>query len=87
MPVSSYSLAILLLVSCYYYYYYYCLKNDKVKKFFPINDKIKITRNPEHYKVNFARTKRFGNSTIPTLQRLLNSEELKKKFSLRNYGC
>ena len=64
-----------------------CLKNDKVKKFFPINDKIKITRNPEHYKVNFARTKRFGNSTIPTLQRLLNSEELKKKFSLRNYGC
>ena len=49
--------------------------------------KASLTRNPEHYKVNFARTKRYGSSTIPTLQRLLNSEELKKKISLRNFGC
>ena len=64
-----------------------CIKNDKVKNFFPINNKIKLTRNPEHYKVNFARTKRYGSSTIPTLQRLLNSEDLKKKIRLRNFGC
>ena len=64
-----------------------CLKNDKVKNFFPINNNQKITRNPEKFKVNFARTKRYGNSTIPTLQRLMNNEELKKKISLRKYGC
>ena len=64
-----------------------CLKNEKVKNFFPLNNRIKRTRHSEHFKVNFASTKRYGSSTIPTLQRLLNAEELKKKISLRRIGC
>ena len=64
-----------------------CVKNEKVKSFFPINIQNRITRNPEKFKVNFARTKRYGNLTIPTMQRLMNNEELKKKISLRKYGC
>ena len=64
-----------------------CLKNEKVKNFFPINNIIKRTRNPEKFKVNFARTKRYENSTIPTLQRMLNNEELQNKNILRRFGC
>ena len=64
-----------------------CLKNDKVKSFFPINELKRITRNPEKFKVNFAKTKRYGNSTIPTLQRLLNSDEQQNKNAFRRFGC
>ena len=64
-----------------------CLKNEKVKNFFPINNKIKRTRHSENFKVNFASTKRYGNSTIPALQRLLNNEDLKKRIILRRMGC
>ena len=68
-----------------------CLKHEKVKTFFPMNKRIKRTRNPEHYEVNFGRTKRYCNSTIPTLQRLLNSEQIKKKSILKHFlrrnGC
>ena len=64
-----------------------CLKNDKVKSFFPINELKRITRNPEKFKVNFAKTKRYGNSTIPTLQRLLNSDEQQNKIAFRRFGC
>ena len=59
----------------------------KVKSFFPINDLRKITRNPEKFKVNFAKTKRYANSTIPTLQRLLNSDEKQNNNDFRRYGC
>ena len=58
----------------------------KVKSFFPINDLRKITRNPEKFKVNFAKTKRYANSTIPTLQRLLNNDEQQNKNRLRRFG-
>jgi len=57
-----------------------CLKTDKVKHFFPINQNdLKGTRNHEMLRVNFATTKRYLNSSIPTLQRVLNHHELKKK--------
>ena len=46
-----------------------CLKNEKSKALFPIN---KNERNKEKYEVQFARTSRLMNSSIPQLQRLLN---------------
>ena len=64
-----------------------CLKNEKVKNFFPINqNNIKRTRNHELFKVNFANRKRYASSTIPTLQRMLNSNEFEKSKLLRNFG-
>ena len=63
-----------------------CLKNEKTRNFFPINKQMKRTRNQEIYKVNFAKKKRYLSSTIPTLQRLINDEELKKKNILRRMG-
>ena len=64
-----------------------CLKTDKVKHFFPINqNNLKGTRNNEMLRVNFATTKKYLNSSIPTLQRVLNHHELKKKRFLRRIG-
>ena len=64
-----------------------CLKTDKVKHFFPIKqNNSKGTRNHEILIVNFATTKRYLNSSIPTLQRVLNHHELKKKRFLRRIG-
>ena len=64
-----------------------CLKNDKVKHFFPLNImNEKNTRNHEKYKVNFAHRKRYKNSTIPNMQRLLNKDEILKKKILRRFG-
>ena len=65
-----------------------CLKNDKVKNFFPINNRHNLNvRNHEKFKVNFARTQRYSSSTIPNLQRVLNKDELLKKSMLRRIGC
>lgn len=65
-----------------------CLKSEKVKNFFPINDKhSKNTRSHEKFKVNFARTKRYLSSTVPSMQRLLNKDDLFKKHMLRRIGC
>ena len=64
-----------------------CLKTDKVKHFFPNNQNdLKGTRNNEMLRVNFATTKKYLNSSIPTLQRVLNHHELKKKRFLRRIG-
>ena len=49
-------------------------QNEKTDKFFPLNQKqhtMKKRKN-EKYKVNFARTERLKNSSIPYMQRLLN---------------
>ena len=51
-----------------------CLKNEKSKALFPIN---KNERNKEKYEVQFARTSRLMNSSIPQLQRLLNKNAKK----------
>ena len=39
------------------------------------------------FKVNFAQRKRYKNSTIPSMQRMLNNDELLKKKRLRTFGC
>ena len=53
-----------------------CLKIDKLCPMFPLND-VKHDmekRNNERYKVNHAKTERYRQSSIPYLQRLLNSK-------------
>ena len=54
------------------------IKHEKAKHLFPLNEKQKHLRNSEKFKVNFASTDRYQNSTIPFLQNLLNIEEKKK---------
>ena len=58
-----------------------CLKIEKLKKVFPLNDKkeTKKTRNKEKYVVNIARTERYKKSAIPFMQRLLNNDVCEKK--------
>ena len=58
-----------------------CLKIEKLKKVFPLNDKkdTKKTRNKEKYVVNIARTERYKKSAIPFMQRLLNKDVCEKK--------
>ena len=58
-----------------------CLKFDQTKDMFPMNppDRFNV-RNSEKYKVQFANTERLLNSSIPQLQRALNSDaRLRKK--------
>jgi len=62
-------------------------ENKKVKNFFPINENnLKRTRNHEKFQVNFANRKRFATSVIPTLQRMLNNDELENRKLLRCFG-
>ena len=58
-----------------------CLKNKKMKDLFPPNDSKHIMqqREPEHFKVLFARTNRFRESPIIYMQNMLNSEIQRKK--------
>ena len=53
-----------------------CLKNDKMKKMFPLakNDHSMKTRAKEKFKVHHAKTKRYKHSAIPYMQRLLNKD-------------
>ena len=37
--------------------------------------------------VNFANKRRYKNSTIPSMQRMLNNNEMLKKKRLRKFGC
>ena len=61
-----------------------CIRNEKVRNMFPINlNKTKITRNPNKYKVNFAKTERYKKSSIPSLQRMLNQHELERELQLK----
>ena len=65
-----------------------CLKHYKVKSFFPLNNRNeKNTRNHETYRVNFSHRKRYQTSTIPSMQRLLNYDEMLQKKLLRRFGC
>ena len=51
---------------------------------FPINlNNTKINRNPNKYKVNFAKTERYKKSSIPSLQRMLNQHELERELQLK----
>ena len=55
-----------------------CLKNPKVNNFFPLKANMKATRKAEKYKINFANNERYKNSTIPSMQRILNEHEMDK---------
>ena len=51
-----------------------CLKNENLKDMFPLNeDSHQDTRQREVFKVTFAHTDRLKDSSIPYMQRLLNS--------------
>ena len=64
-----------------------CLRNKKVKNLFPLNkNENKNARNREKYKINFAHTKRYGDSTVPSLQSLLNINEQKTNYMIRIHG-
>ena len=53
-----------------------CLKIDKLKQMFPSNSKDHDmeNRNTKKFKVNHAKTERYLKSSIPFLQRLLNTQ-------------
>ena len=56
------------------------MRHPKNQKMFPLSDRNTAynTREKEPFKVNFARTSSYRNSTIPFCQRLLNQHFLKK---------
>ena len=58
-----------------------CLKNDKTKDMFKLNNKNHDmkSRKKEKYEVNYANTGRYKDSAIPYMQRLLNNEQYKVK--------
>ena len=50
-----------------------CVKNEKTRDMFPINDKARNTRVTEKFFVTKAKTDRLAKSAVPFMQRLLNS--------------
>ena len=52
-----------------------CIKNERTRSMFPVNQKVVNTRNHELYKVTNARTERLAKSSIPYMQRLLNANQ------------
>ena len=52
-----------------------CLVLEQTKELFPLNDRelSMQTRNQEKYKILHANTERLKNSTVPYIQRMLNS--------------
>ena len=53
-----------------------CLENEKTSDMFQVREKIHAmnVRKEEHFKVNFANTKRLKISAIPSMQRILNTD-------------
>ena len=51
-----------------------CTENDKTKHMFKRNHKLIKTKNQERYHVDFAKTERYKNSSLPQTQRLLNKK-------------
>ena len=49
-----------------------CIKHEKTKAMFPLNQTPVDTRNREFFKVTNAKTERLAKSAIPYMQRLLN---------------
>ena len=64
-----------------------CLKNDKVKGIFSKNESNHkmIKRKSKLYAEKLIKTKRYKNSAIPYMVRLLNKEEQKKKSMIKNF--
>ena len=62
-------------------------KSEQMSTLFPVNEKTSMkTGNQERFKVNFANIERYKKSTIPYLQRMLNSCESEKNKIIRNVG-
>ena len=63
-----------------------CLKNDKVKGIFSKNESNHkmIKRKSKLYAEKLIKTKRYKNSAIPYMVRLLNKEEQEKKLMIKN---
>ena len=61
-----------------------CLESDKTQELFPLNENNHVMkgRNTEKYQVNFANTDRLKNSSLPYMQKLLNSDVKKIKEDL-----
>ena len=55
------------------------LKHPKHMHMFPYNTSDQSVRNPNTFKVNFARTSTYKNSAVPYIQNMLNSHFSKKK--------
>ena len=53
-----------------------CTNNEKTSDMFPLNQNLFSTRHSEKYVVTKAKTSRFANSAIPTMQRQLNKLQL-----------
>ena len=64
------------------------IKYDKLNDLLPEHEKRDNveTRNQEKYKVNFANTGRLKNSSIITMQNLLNDDAAKERERKRNCG-
>ena len=65
------------------------LKHPVHKRYFPENPNLNLTltaRDREKYFVNFARTKRYQQSAIPYIQRLLNLDEKEKEQERKQEG-
>ena len=57
------------------------LKHPKVSKMFPRNPNYDPRlRNSEKFQVKFANTNRLKNSAIPSLQRMLNEDDLNNRI-------
>ena len=58
-----------------------CLKNEKVKNFFKENKNLHRMnkKSKPYFKERFSKTKRFEESAIPYMTRLLNNEYKKKE--------
>ena len=52
-----------------------CVKNEKLRDLFPLNQNNTDLRSGEKYIVKFARTSRLQKSTIPALQKMLNRQK------------
>ena len=63
-----------------------CLKNEKVKKLFPLkNSDHKMTkRKEEKFKMKNIKTKRLQVSALPYMRKLLNKEAMEKANILKN---
>ena len=63
------------------------VRNPKLNHFFPLNNNAKkVLRKTNKYKINFAKTDRYMNSTIPSLQRMINNHEISRDQLLRING-
>ena len=63
-----------------------CTRNVKVKSMFPKSTCQRQVRNQNKYFVNFATTERYLKSSIPFMQRMLNSEHKQKSKLIRCRG-